>query len=142
MPQTKEHSNSILDQFIPEVLGLFWITPDELARDIKGFDDFNYLFDGLISQYIYGQKDKDNKNNKNAHMFFTKNFNEKIFLAHLKTKDYSKSQVNSEIDEQISLIKIDNDSRKIILIYDQTQDQWFLELKKRYPQFEFKELEI
>lgn len=129
---------SILDQFTPEVLGMFWITRDDLSRELIGFDDFNYLFDGLLSQYLYGQENTDNQH---AHIFFTENFNDKIFLAHLKTKEFTKSQVAGDIDEQIALISARRPERKTILVFDKTTDGWVSELKKRYSQFEFKELE-
>jgi hypothetical protein len=137
MDKSQSPALSILDQFTPEVLGIFWITTDNLSRELLGFEDFNYLFDGLISQYIYGQ---ENNNKMHAHIFFTKNYNEKIFLAHLKTKEHSKSQVAEDIDKQIALLKADGNEKKAILIFDKTDECWFPELKKRYPQFEFKEL--
>ncbi len=129
---------SILDQFTPEVLGIFWITRDELSRDLIGFDDFNYLFDGLISQYLYGQAVSTDKH---AHIFFTQNFSDKVFLAHLRTKDLTKSQISGDIDEQIALLQGSNSARKTILIFDKTEHEWLPELKKRYSQFEFKQLE-
>ncbi|MBC7428001.1 MAG: hypothetical protein H7336_05275 [Bacteriovorax sp.] len=130
---------TILDQFTPEVQGIFWVTRDDLSRELIGFDDFNYLFDGLISQYLYGQ---ENNNDKHAHIFFTKNYDHKIFLAHLKTKEHTKSQVAGDIDEQLALIKAGESEKKVILVFDNTDDHWFPELKKRYPQFEFKELTV
>ncbi len=138
MYKGKTPAQSILDQFTPEVMGMFWITRDDLNRELIGFDDFNYLFDGLLSQYLYGQ---ENNSNKHAHIFFTENFNDKIFLAHLKTKEFSKTQVAGDIDEQISLISAAKSEKKIILIFDKTDDKWASELKKRYSQFEFRELE-
>lgn len=129
---------SILDQFTPEVLGIFWLTRDDLSRDLIGFEDFNYLFDGLISQYLYGQ---ENLSDQHAHIFFTENYKEKIFLAHLKTKEHSKSQVAGDIDEQIALLSNSRPEKKTILVFDKTNDGWCFELKKRYSQFEFKELE-
>jgi len=138
MHKGQKSNLSILDQFTPEVLGIFWITRDDLDRELIGFEDFNYLFDGLISQYLYGQ---ENLSSQHAHIFFTENFNEKIFLAHLKTKEYSKSQVAGDIDEQISLISNVRPEKKMILVFDKTNDGWCFELKKRYSQFEFKELE-
>ena len=139
MYKGQKTSLSILDQFTPEVLGMFWITRDDLGRELIGFDDFNYLFDGLLSQYLYGQ---ENSSNKHAHIFFTENFNKKIFLAHLKTKEFSKSQVAGDIDEQISLVSVKELERKIILVFDKTDDNWTTELIKRYAKFEFKELEV
>ncbi|MBC7714656.1 MAG: hypothetical protein H7177_15020 [Rhizobacter sp.] len=138
MYKSQRPTLSILDQFTPEVLGIFWLTRDDLNRELQGFEDFNYLFDGLISQYLYGQ---ENNNEKHAHIFFTENYKSKIFLAHLKTKEHSKSQVAGDIDEQLALIKPGSSEKKIILVFDKTDDRWFLELNKRYPQFEFKELE-
>lgn len=135
---TSTRSNiTILDQFTPEVLGLFWFTRDELERELVGFEQFNYLFDGLISQYLYG---KETQTDKHAHIFFTENFQSRIFLAHLKTKDFTKSQLASDIDEQIALVSPSKENRKIILVFDKTEHAWTTELKKRYPQFDFREL--
>lgn len=138
MYKSSKPERTILDQFTPEVLGIFWITRDELSRELLGFDDFNYLFDGLISQYLYGQ---EKTSEKHAHIFFTQNFNHKLFLAHLRTKDFTKSQVAGDIDEQIALLQGSDSARKTILIFNKTEHEWLPELKKRYSQFEFKELE-
>lgn len=125
---------SILDQFNPEVLGVFWLTRDELNRDLIGFDELNYLFDGLISQYLYGLTEKKAEH---AHIFFSENFKARIFLAHLKTKDITKSQIASEIDEHLALIPPSENHRKKILVFDKTEHNWINELKKRYPQYDF-----
>jgi hypothetical protein len=139
MNQRGETNVTILDQFTPQVLGVFWITRDELNRDLPGFDNFNYLFDGLISQYLYGQEDHQEKH---AHIFFTENFQDRIFLAHLKAKELTKSQIAGDIDEQIALIQSTKSEKKIILVMDSTEHEWPSELKKRYPQFEFRALDI
>lgn len=139
MPTSTRTKLSILDQFTPSVLGIFWITASDLNRDLAAFEDFNYLFDGLISQYLYGQ---ENTSSKHAHIFFTENYNERIFLAHLRTKNTTKSQVAGDIDEQIALIQAAKSENKTILVFDKTEDQWHSELKKRYPQFEFRVLEV
>jgi hypothetical protein len=128
---------SILDQFTPHILGLFWFTNDKLGRELPGFDDLNYLFDGLISQYIYGNEEISESH---IHIFFTENFKQKIFISHVKTQNLAKSQIAGEIDEHIALIsaghKSSEEARKKILVLDQS-GEWISELKKRYPQFEF-----
>jgi hypothetical protein len=129
---------TILDQFTPQVLGIFWFTPESLNRDLPEFDSFNYLFDGLISQYLYGQEDQKDKH---THIFFTENYQERIFLAHLRARDLTKSQLASDIDEQVALIKNSQSDQKIVLVLDQTDHGWVKELTKRYPQFEFKALQ-
>lgn len=139
MDQTTDSNVTILDQFTPLVLGVFWITRDVLNRNLAGFDSFNYLFDGLISQHIYGQEDHQDKH---AHIFFTKNYQDRIFLAHLSAKDLTKSQLAGDIDEQIALIQASKSENKIILVLDATDHDWVSELKKRYPQFEFRALAI
>jgi hypothetical protein len=139
MPNSTRAKLSVLDQFTPDVLGIFWITASDLNRDLAAFEDFNYLFDGLISQYLYGQ---EITTSKHAHIFFTENYNERIFLAHLRTKNTTKSQIAGDIDEQIALIQAAKSENKTILVFDKTEDQWHSELKKRYPQFEFRVLEV
>lgn len=128
---------SIIDQFTPDVLGIFWVTQEALSLDLSNFEEFNYLFDGLISQYVYGQ---EANSDKHAHIFFTENYNARIFLAHLCTKNVTKSQIAGDIDEQIALIQAAKSENKVIYILDKTQNQWHSELKKRYPQFEFRVL--
>ncbi len=126
---------SILDQFTPDILGIFWITDTKLDRNQDGFNDFNYLFDGLISQYIYSQ---ESKSDQHAHIFFTNNYEQKIFLAHLATKDLAKSKIAGDIDEQVSLVQNLLPARKTILILDQTNDHWITDLQKRYAHLDFK----
>lgn len=125
-----------MDQFTPEILGAFWITDKELSRDLSGFDEFNYLFDGLISQYLYGQT-TEKRSLPRANIFFTKNFNQKIFLAHIKQD----GDISGALDEQIAIIKQSTDSRKQILLFNETSRNWLQELQKRYSQFEFLPLE-
>jgi hypothetical protein len=139
MPNSTRAKLSVLDQFTPDVLGIFWITREDLSRDLSHFEDFNYLFDGLISQYLYGQ---ETAIDKHAHIFFTENYNNRIFLAHLRSRNLTKSQISGDIDEQIALIQASQNENKIILIFDKTEDQWHSELKKRYPQFEFRVLDV
>lgn len=130
----------VSDQFTPEVLGVFWITNEKLSLDLMGFDEFNYLFDGLISQTIYGQKDITiGHANDRSNVFFTKNFDQNLFLVHLE----SNSDMNSIIDDQIALIQ-DNQgtSQKKILILNKTQKDWIPELQKRYSKFQFTSLEL
>ena len=142
METTISPTLSILDQFTPHILGVFWFTNEDLGRELSGFDDLNYLFDGLISQYIYGKE----KAIRHAHIFFTKNFNEKIFLTHLKTQELNKAQVMANIHDHIILIegskKDLEEKRKTILVLDKTHHEFILELKKNYPHFEFQALSL
>ncbi len=137
MPNSTRVKLSVLDQFTPDVLGIFWITSEDLNRDLSNFEDFNYLFDGLISQYIYGQ---ETTTDKHAHIFFTENFNSKIFLAHLRTRDLTKSKIATDIDDQIALLQASKSEKKIIYILNKTSEDWLTELIKRFPQFDFRPL--
>ena len=139
MPNSSQAKLSVLDQFTPDVLGVIWITHEDLKRDLANFEDFNYLFDGLISQYIYGQ---ETNSDKHAHIFFTENYNDKIFLAHLRTRDLKKSQIAADIDEQIALFQTSKNENKIIFILDKTTENWHSDLKTRFPNFDFKILKV
>lgn len=132
------HLKSVIDQFTPEILGVFWITSEELSRNLSGFDDFNYLFDGLISQYLYGQDADENKTIPRSNIFFTQNFNQKLFLAHIRQD----GEIDGVLDEQIALIQENKRDRHRILIFNKTSKNWVQDLSKRYPQFHFTALEI
>ena len=137
MPNSSQVKLSVLDQFTPDVLGIFWITLEDLDRDLSNFADFNYLFDGLISQYIYVP---ESTSDKHAHIFFTENYNDKIFLAHLRTRDLLKSKISTDIDEQLSILKASKSENKIIYVLDKTPDDWLTDLKNRHPDFDFRTL--
>ncbi len=133
---TPNNSKNIIDQFTPEILGIFWITNEELNRNLPGFNEFNYLFDGLVSQYLYGQSEAQTKLSSN--IFFTKNFDQKIFLAHIKN-DHDLAGI---LDEQIALIQENSDSRKKIIIFNATETNWVSNLSRRYPKFDFLDLKL
>lgn len=137
---SNDNLKTVLDQFTPDILGIFWITNEELSRNLLGFDEFNYLFDGLISQYLYGQKESDGKPNLDkSNIFFTRNFNQKLFLAHVKMQ----SGIAGIFDEHIALIQENNSGdRKKILLFNTTSKDLGSDLEKRYPRFEFKSLEL
>lgn len=128
---------TVIDQFTPDVLGAFWITDEKLSRDLLGLDEFNYLFDGLISQYLYGQKTEEKKDLSHSNIFFTSNFGQKIFLSHIKNA----SDTKNILDEQMALF-LKNDERKKILVYNTSAKDWISELKKNYPKTEFQALEL
>lgn len=127
---------NIIDHVTPDIIGIFWITNSALDRKLAGFDQFNYLFDGLLSQFIYGE----NVSEKRANLFFTKNFDQSLFLAHLKTEGASKSELAGEIDEQIALIQSGANGRTKILVLQDTTNDWFAELHKRYGHFTFSKI--
>ena len=82
---------------------------------------------------IYGESNSKSR----ANIFFTDNFNQTLFLAHLNTEGSSKSEIAGEIDEQVALIQSNaNDRRKVLVISSSSAD-WTTELSKRYSQFEF-----
>jgi hypothetical protein len=128
----------VIDQFTPDILGVFWITNEVLSRDLLGFDEFNYLFDGLISQYLYGKTMGEGVVLPRSNIFYTKNFNQNIFLAHIKQD----GEIAGVLDEQIALIQENtSNNRKIILILNNTSTNWVSNLQKRYPKFDFHDLE-
>jgi len=130
----------VVDQFTPDILAVFWITNEELSRDLIGFDEFNYLFDGLISQYLYGQVERESDLDLNkTNIFFTNNYGQKLFLAHMKMH----SGIAGTLDEHIALIQENRSSdRKKILLFNTTSKDYTKDLLKRYPHFDFKFLEL
>ena len=116
MPSNLEKKlKNVLDQFAPDILGAVWISNEELSMDLLGFDEFNYLFDGLISQYLYGQEQASvDKHLERSSVFYTKNFDQNIFLIHLQMRNDS----SSLMADQNNLIRKNKlDERKKILLF-------------------------
>ena len=136
MPSNLEKNlKNVLDQFTPDILGVIWITNEELSRELFGFDEFNYLFDGLISQYLYGQELAHlGINSKRSNLFFTKNFNQNIFLIHLQIQN----DISSLSEEHVTMIQ----KKKKILLLNKTPKNWGSDFQKHYPQFDFIKLEL
>jgi len=136
MPSNLEKKlKNVLDQFTPDILGAIWISNEELSRDLLGFDEFNYLFDGLISQYLYGQEQASvDKHLERSSVFYTKNFDQNIFLIHLQMHNETSSLI---ADQNNLLQKNKMDERKKILLFNQTKKYWGRDLQIRYPNFEF-----
>ena len=141
MPSNLESNlKTVIDLFTPDILGVLWITTEELSRDLLGFDELNYLFDGLISQYLYGQQKLGVEINiHKSNIFFTKNFNQNIFLTHFELNNNLENAIN---DQMTLVIENKNSERKKIIVFNQTDSKLSSDLFKRYPQFEFIDLEL
>jgi len=128
----------VIDLFTPDVLGVLWITEQELSRDLLAFSEFNYLFDGLISQYLYGQQVEE-KHLERKNTFFTKNFNKLVFLVHTKLGPNSKDALFEHID---ILHYNQTEERRKILILDGAKSGMINQLREKYPQFLFQDIHI
>jgi hypothetical protein len=128
----------VIDLFTPDVLGVLWITEQELSRELPAFSEFNYLFDGLISQYLYGQQVED-KHLERKNTFFTKNFNKLVFLVHTKFGTNSKDALFEHID---ILHYNQTEERRKILLLDSVNSGLLHQLKEKYPQFLFQEIRL
>lgn len=127
----------VLDLFTPDVLGVLWITNEELNRDLPAFSEFNYLFDGLISQYLYGQVEDKHLERKNT--FFTKNFNKLVFLVHSK---FGSNTINELFGHMDILHYNQTEERRKVLILDTANSGLIQNLKEKFPQFLFQEIHI
>ena len=112
-------------------------TKQELNRDLPAFFEFNYLFDGLISQYLYGQIEDKHLERKNT--FFTKNFDKLFFLVHTMLTENSKKELSEHID---ILHYNQTEERRKILVLDTADSGLIKQLKDKYPQFLFQEIHI
>jgi hypothetical protein len=119
----------LVEKITPDIKGVLWITQEDLSLDLNGFNQFNYLFDGLISEYIIETKNVSELKSK---IFYTKNFSNNLWLIHLNG-----SQISSQIDEHMALISNVLDDNNKFIIINETYKKWEDELPKRYPQYKF-----
>ena len=118
--------SSLLKKIDNEVGGIFWITNSQLSDSSIFFNDLDYIFDGLISEFLFQNKEKTAKTNT----FCTKSFGSNLWLVQIDSNTSS-----SDIDEQVALIS-STTNKKIIIVGD-TNSKWFNEIPKRYTQIKF-----
>lgn len=134
MEQVQRH---FIDQFTPEKIGIFWLTPSALNPEMANFHNFNYLCDGLISQLISQENEMAKQK---ANLFLGQNFSRPFFIAHINGEGLTHSQISGEIDEQIAAVQSLKGENNKVFVLDLLEGKWHQELKKRYPQFDFIEL--
>lgn len=93
MLQNKEHYHLLLDQITPFCEGVIWITKEKLSTRPFLFAELDYLTNGLLTKFI--KENVTYPSHKN--IFFTKNFDHTIFVAHLHAGEISKGDLEIEI---------------------------------------------
>jgi hypothetical protein len=119
---------NLVDQNIRAIL---WLTEDALSNKTLGFNELNYLFDGLISDFLVAHP---NKELNSIQSFFSKSFGNDICLVHISGNEIS----SGTIDEQIAFIKTHLNQSSDVVVLNFTNKDWESELKKRYSQLHFK----
>ncbi len=130
-------SNKILDQISSDAAGVIWISEGPIDLKVDFFDEFNYLFDGLLSQFL---KNNDKHTDLALNSFHTTNFGKSLFLVHINTLKLDKKKVSELLQEQVSLISAMKNENKLILTLNQSKEDWISDLKSHFQRFEFKNL--
>lgn len=125
----------ILDLVSPYVFGILWVTKSELKRELPAFNELNYLFDGLISQYLYGS---DTHHPKKTHMFFTLNFAQKLCLVHIESQNMKNHELMLLLKEEIKIMTGGHElkaPKNELLLLNQTEHNLVAGLSEAFPQF-------
>lgn len=102
MPNTNPH---LLDKLTPFVQGAIWLGNGELTTSMIGFTEFNYIFDGLLSQTI-SHYSKDEK--KIPLSLFTTSFGKKFFLHYFPELNRFPEELIDQKDENRNKVLIIN----------------------------------
>lgn len=120
-------TKNLLSSITPDIGAIFWITDKPIAVGLEHYNDFDYVYDGLISHYLF-----ENKTATDCTSFCTQSFGKPLWLIHIGPNAHSGS-----IDEQFFLLNKDEFVDKKILIISHGNKKWEQELPKRYPKFQF-----
>jgi len=120
-------AKNLLSSITPDIGAIFWITDKPLTAGIENYNDFDYIYDGLISHYLF-----ENKTEADCISFCTQSFGKPLWLIHIGPNAHSGS-----IDEQFFLLNKDDFTDKKILIVSHENKKWEQELPKRYAKFQF-----
>lgn len=126
-------------QINSNTFGIMWFTDKALTNETNGFKEFNYLLNGLLSQYL----DNDDLHKDIAsNIFFSENFGETFFLLHINVTKTTPEKLKELLTEQINLTSALKSENKVILTHNLTNIDLTSEVKRNFPSFEFKKLEF
>lgn len=120
-------TKNLLHKITPDIGAIFWITDKPLTSELNLYNDFDYIYDGLISHYLF-----ENKSKTECTSFCTQSFGNPLWLIHISPEAHS-----GTIDEQFFLLNKDEFQDKKILIVSEENKKWEQELPKRYAKFQF-----
>jgi hypothetical protein len=121
----------ILDRLSPYFAGAIWLGTEHISNETSGFQELNYIFDGLISQTIELYSDEPN----DKHLaFYTKSFGENFFLYYFINNIKTPFTIPSTATSK---------RNKVLIINANSKNK--IEIKKienEFPSFQFEVLEL
>jgi hypothetical protein len=134
MTNTAEQ-NSIQDLVTPDIMGILWITPENLMEKPAPFNSFDYLLDGLLTGHYQRKKDAPMVDEIDSMNFFvTRNFDRPFFIGHIYAM---LGNVQQKLDQLMTLASPLRKSRNKVLLINSTGEDHILYLQTHYTEFEF-----
>jgi len=117
----------------PEVLGLFWLTNDDLIKKPKYFHSIDYLLDGLLTNYL--NIEQQNEFSRQKKFFVSSSFGHPFFVSHIHLG-------STDIQEElIEIMNIATPLKRIehqkIVIIDNSTENISAFLDKKFKDFSF-----
>ncbi len=128
-------SINLQDHIKTNTAGIIWITKEKLSHKLNLYNDLNYFFNGLITQYLKTSKNKEK--NDGINFFISNNFNDSFFLGHLTIQT---NNLQDYLKNLILLINNKNwENMDEILVIDSASCNALLSLEKLKTGFNFKQ---
>lgn len=125
-------NNKLLDSISPDTQLVIWPSKSALSKSSTHFQEFDYLYDGLISEMLDGQN-RSEKELQDILTFRTKHFQKELWLVFIGPEAHS-----SHIDEQFNIMSQNLSNELVLIAGDKTK--WDEELPRRYTKFKFKSI--
>jgi len=130
------------EHITPETSGIIWLTDDFLDYSTAGVYEFNYLLNGMLLKTISQTKEESRKPEK-SNFFLGDSFGNPLFIGHavVKNKDdiktvYNHFQIATPLIQKKAINYLFNRSKNTANI------NVLQELAKKFPEWEFKNLNI
>lgn len=107
-----KHLTTIQELLSPSVECLIWITEGLLKENPAYLQEINYIFDGLINNYLQEQRHR-NEVGQAASVFMASSFGKQFSLIHIPQ---TLNKIDNKISESLAVIPgLKHDSRILIL---------------------------
>lgn len=129
------------DAMPPNILGVFWITKENIMSRPSPFEALDYFLDGLLSSFYLKQNELAQINNRlktNKNFFVSNHFGKQFFVGHLDISDQNQD-ITEELTNLMDLVrklKREEKNNTIVILNNSSKHLQFL--TKKWPSFKFK----
>ena len=127
------------EKLTPQVLGLLWITGQDIAAREAPFSDLNYFFDGILGRRIFSAEasladEVDGAMGEGVHLVASEHYQRPVYLGQVKWDD---PRLSAALNQFLRIMQGRANGRKKVLVALKQRSHFPPSVAKSNPSMEF-----